>query len=189
MLRVIHIALAAACCCTALKAAAAEREPVYTYLGSIVSGGVSRIVYTDWNTMYRNRIVSGYFVNGGITLWVMSKWLMGDFTLQYRYNAYKSEGELHHLYGTINGRIGIPLGSVAILAPGVGIYIESPPANKKFNGGAGIRVPLAFLFNLTSDMKIFIEGSFMYGWYGRGDRGEKMSYGGSLGFIFKVGRI
>lgn len=185
----MKIVLAAACCCAPLGAAAAEREPVYTFVGLTVGGGMNKVVYTDWYNLYQDRTMSGYYVDSGVSFWVVSKWLMGDFTLQYRYNNFKAEGELHHLYCTISGRIGIPLGSVAILAPGVGIYIESPPANRKFNGGAGIRVPLAFLFNTTFDTKLFINGSFMYGWFGKGDSGEKMSYGVDLGFIFKVGRI
>jgi len=181
--------LSAALCCAPLGAAALEREPVYTYLGPVVGIGMNRLVYTDWQHLYREHVVTGYYINSGLSIWVISKWLLGDVTLQYRFNSYKDEGELHHLYCTISGRVGIPLGSVAILAPGVGIYIESPPANRKFNGGAGIRAPLAILFNTTFDTKLFIEGSFMYGWYGRGDKGEKMSYGADLGFIFKVGRI
>ncbi len=181
--------LAALICGAPQGAVAAERDPVYTFIGPVIGAGMNRIVYADWKGLYREQTLSGYSVDSGFSFWVVSKWLIGDVALCYRYNNFNAEGELHHLYCTITGRVGIPLGSVAILAPGIGIYIETPPANKMFNGGAGLRVPLAFLFNTTFDTKLFIEGSFMYGWYGKGDSGEKMSYGVDLGFIFKVGRI
>jgi hypothetical protein len=186
---VVKIVCAIVCCCVLLGATAAQRDLVYTYIGPVAGAGMNRVVYSDWNNLYGKKIISGYYTGGGVSFWVMSKWLIGDFTLQYRYNKYDNERVLHHLYFTMSGRVGIPLGSVAILAPGVGIYIDTPPSNRKFNGGAGLRVPLAVMFNTTFDTKLYLEGSFLYGWYGMGDKSEKLSYGVNLGFIIKVGRI
>jgi len=175
--------------CVPLRALAEERELVYTFIGPVVGCGLNRVVYSDWNNLYSNKKISGYFIHSGVSIWVVSKWLIGDFSIQYMFNNFGSEGELHHLYYTISGRIGVNMGTVAIFAPGVGLYFESPPSNRKYLGGAGFRIPIAFLFNTTFDTKFFIDGSVMYGWYGMGDRSTKFFYGINLGFIIKVGRI
>jgi hypothetical protein len=183
------IVFAAVCLCLPLRALAEERDLVYTFIGPAISSGLSNVVYSDWNNLYSKKKFSGYFVHSGASLWVISKWLIGDFSIQYMFNNFGKEGEIHHLFYTISGRIGVNMGTVAIFAPGVGLYFESPPSNRKYLGGAGFRVPVAFLFNTTFDTKLFLEGSVMYGWFGMGDKSMKFFYGVSLGFIFKVGRI
>lgn len=189
MSKLVKILIAAVCICLPLRALAEERDLVYTFIGPVIGGGMNKVVYTDWNNLYHKKNFSGNFIHSGASIWVVSKWLIGDFSIQYMYNKFSREGELHHLYYTISGRIGVNMGSVGIFAPGVGLYFESPPSNKKYLGGAGFRIPVAFLFNTTFDTKFFFEGSVMYGWFGRGDKSTKFFYGMNLGFIFKVGRI
>ncbi|OHD64023.1 MAG: hypothetical protein A2176_05360 [Spirochaetes bacterium RBG_13_51_14] len=184
----VKIIIAAACICLPLRAAAVDRELVYTYIGPVMSGGFNNIEYRDWFDFYTGtKKISGYFLGGGASIWVMSKWLIGDFSIQCQYN--QNERTLHHLYYTVSGRVGIQMGTVAIFAPGIGLYFETPPSNRKYNGGAGIRAPLAVLFNTTFDTKLFLEGSVMYGWYGIGEKSTKLFYGINAGFVFKVGRI
>ncbi len=183
------ILFAALCIIVPIRAVAAERDLIYTYLGPIVGAGFSQLNYSDWTTFYSEKKYPGYYINAGASIWVVSKWLAGDFSLQYMYNNFGGFGIVHNMYMTMSGRICVRMGTVGIFAPGVGMYAETPPSNREFRGSAGLRVPIAFLFNTTYDTMLFIDGSFMYGWYGMGDRSTKMFYGLSLGFIFKIGRI
>jgi hypothetical protein len=185
----VKLIFAVACLCIPLHVYAEDRDLIYTYLGPVGGAGFSNLTYSDWNNNYGKSKYSGYYATGGIALWVISKWLIGDFSVQYMYNNFKSVGIVQNLYYTMSGRIGIRMGTVGIFSPGIGMYFESPPSNRKFRGSAGLRAPLAFLFNTTYDSLLFLEGSFMYGWYGMGDRSTKMFYGLTLGFIYKVGRI
>ena len=185
----VKILFAALCIILPVRAVAEERDLIYTYLGPVVGGGFNNLSYSDYRNFYGKDTYSGYYANAGLSIWVVAKWLTGDFSAQYMYSNYKGMGIVHNMYFTISGRIAIQMGNVGIFAPGIGLYVETPPTNRKFRGSAGLRAPLAFLFNTTFDTKLFIDGSFMYGWYGMGDRSTKMGYGVSLGFIFKVGRI
>lgn len=189
MSKLVKILFAAVCLCLPLRALAQERDLVYTFIGPVIGVGMNKVVYKDWKTLYNKNKYSGYFIHSGASLWVFSKWLAGDFSVQYMFNDFGKEGELHHLYYTISGRIGVNMGSLGIFAPGVGLYFESPPSNRKYLGGAGFRIPIAFLFNTTFDTKFFFEGSVMYGWFGMGNESTKFFYGINMGFIFKVGRI
>ena len=93
------------------------------------------------------------------------------------------------MYFTMAARIGIRMGNVGAFAPGIGLYFDTPPSNRKYRGGAGLRAPIGFIFDTTPDSKLFVEGSVMYGSYGMGEKSTKLSFGGSFGMIFKVGRI
>jgi hypothetical protein len=181
------IIIAAALLCMPLSAFAAERELIYTYVGPVAGAGMNRITYQDWFYYTNKKNIKGMYLNGGVSLWVISKWLIGDFSIQYMYN--RNERDLQHLFYTLSGRLGVRLGTVAIFTPGVGLYFESPPSNRKYLGGAGLRAPIGFLFNTTYDTKLFLEGAVMYGWYGMGEKSVKLSYGINLGFIFKVGNM
>lgn len=184
----VKIIIAAACACVPLGAAAQERELVYTFIGPVAGAGMNSITHHDWFDFYTGtKKYTGTYASAGLSLWVVSKWLIGDFTVQYMYS--RNEAVLQHLYYTLTGRVGIRMGNVALFAPGIGLYFESPPSNRKYKGGAGGRVPVAFLFNTTFDTKLLLDASVMYGWYGIGDRSTKFFYGITLGFIFKVGRI
>ncbi len=185
----VKILFAALCIIAPLRAVAEERDLIFTFLGPVAGGGFNHLTYADWRNFYTKDKSSGSYANAGLSVWVVSKWLIGDFSAQYMYNNFKGMGIVHNMYFTISGRIGIRMGSVGVFAPGIGMYVETPPTNRKFRGSTGLRAPLAFLFNTTFDTILFIDGSFMYGWYGMGDRSTKMFYGVSLGFIFKVGRI
>ncbi len=189
MLKLVTILFAALCVIVPAGAVAAERELIYTYLGPVGGAGFNHLTYSDGRNFYTKDKYSGYYANAGLSLWVVSKWLIGDVTAQYLYSNFRSMGIVHNAYFTISGRICVRMGSVGIFAPGAGLYVETPPTNRKFRGSAGLRVPLAFMFNTTFDTMLFIDGSFMYGWYGMGDRSTTMFYGVSLEFIFKVGRI
>ncbi len=172
---------------TAGESRGQERELVYTFVGPVGGGGFQRVTTRDWQNIYRSEKSAGNYYHGGFSLWVVSRWLIGDFSVQYAYNEYRKP--LHHCYVTISGKAAFTVKQIVTFAPGIGLYFESPPSNRGFRGGAGVRAPLAVLFHTTFDTRLFIEGSFTYGWLGIGDRSTKMSYGANLGFIIKVGRI
>ncbi len=187
MARFLKTILVALCIAAPPGAIAAERDLVYTFIGPVAGGGMSHTVTSDWRNLYGKEKESGVYFHGGCSLWVISRWFIGDFTIQYAHNRYQRP--LQNLFYTISGKVAINLKNVVTIAPGIGLYFESPPSNRGFRGGAGIRTPLAVLFTTTFDTRLFIEGSFMYGWLGVGDRTTRLSYGANLGFIFKVGRI
>ncbi|MBN2079424.1 MAG: hypothetical protein JW838_10695 [Spirochaetes bacterium] len=178
------IVLVAATCGESL---AQERDLVYTFIGPVAGGGFQHVTTRDWRNVYQKQSSAGNYYHGGCSIWVISRWLIGDFSVQYANNRY--ERPLQHLYFTISGKAAFTVKRIVTFAPGIGFYFELPPSNRGFRGGAGVRTPLAILFHTTFDTRLFIEGSFMYGWLGMGDRSTKLSYGANLGFIFKVGRI
>jgi hypothetical protein len=110
------------------------------------------------------------------TFWMVAKWLIGDFSIQYIYN--QNERQLHHLYFTMAGRLGVKMGNVGTFAPGSGFYFDTPPSNRKYRGGGGLRAPIGFLFNTTFDSRFFVEGNVIYGSYGMGEKSTKLSFGG-----------
>ena len=180
--------IAAAWLSVSLQAYAAERELIYTYAGVIGGAGFNRITYNDWFYVYSGtKKISGHYFSGGAVLYLVSKYLIGDIGIQYMYN--RNDSTLQHLFFTVSGKFGYTFAELFTIATGPGMYLEAPVSGGKFKGGAGVRVPLAFMFNTNFDSRIFIEGSFMYGWYGMGEKSTKMSYGLNLGFIYKVGRI
>jgi hypothetical protein len=166
---------------------AQQRDLVYTYIGPVGGGGFQHVTTREWRNFYLGEKSAGHYYHGGVSLWVASRWINGDCSLQYAYNHYQRP--LHHLYVTLSGRAAITVKQIVTFAPGIGLYFETPPSNRGFRGGAGVRAPLAVLFHTTFDTRLFVEGSFMYGWLGIGDRSTKLSYGANLGFIVKVGRI
>lgn len=188
MPNVARILIAIACLCVPVGALAEERELIYTYVGPVASGGANYIRQTVWNGLFNEtKKISGYHVTGGAAIWLISKWLIGDFSIQYIYN--QNDRQLHHMYFTMAARLGVRMGNVGAFAPGVGLYFDMPPSNLHYHGGAGLRAPIGFIFDTTPDSKFLIEGSVMYGSCGLGEKSTKLAFGGTLGMIFKVGRI
>lgn len=188
MPKYIKIIFTASALFVSLQAHAADRELIYTYVGATGGAGFNRIVYNDWFYFYTGtKKISGNYFSGGAVLYLVSKYLIGDISIQYMHN--RGNNSTGNLFFTISGKFGYTFAELFTIAFGPGMFLEAPVSGGKYKGGVGARIPLAFMFNTSFDSRIFIEGSFMYGWYGMGEHSTKMSYGLSMGFIYKVGRI
>jgi hypothetical protein len=185
------------CLFFSLRASAAERQLIFTYIGPVVGAGMNYVHYVErwsWDNFFsRNKnYASGYFLNGGITIHLMGRFsynfeYIGDFSIQCMNNWNKKQ--IMHMYYTASVKFGFTFAEIISLAPGIGLYLETPPANRTYKGGGGVRVPLALFITTPLESKFYVEASFMYGWYGLGQKSSKIFFGISLGYISKVGKI
>ncbi len=169
-----------------------RRELIYTFIGPSGSFGYNIISYRDWfnsPTPYSGtKPVKGIYFSGGAVLSVFGQRFIGDFTVQFMYN---SGGGLsvYHLYYSSSARYNFRVSDFIHIAPGAGLYLETPPSNREYQGSAGVLIPIGFYFNTTFDTKLFADFSFRYGIFGLGEDSRRLAFGITLGFIFKVGRI
>ncbi len=161
----------------------------YTYMGPVVSGGMHSITYNDWmNDSQGSEDISGKYVSGGLLFTIFIKNLAGDFRMQYHYNMNDNE-TLQHLYLAAAGRFVLKLNTQFALSSGPGIYFDSPPSTGGYDGSPGFWLPFGMVLNLGFDTKLVFDLIGKYGIYGKGEDSTKLSYGASLGIIFKVGRL
>lgn len=166
-----------------------ERDLIYTFVGPVAGFGYNMITYSDWfDTRQETKEINGICFSGGAILTIFAKYFIGDFSLQFMYNT-GGGLTLYHLYYTCSARYHFKLNEYFSIAPGGGIFLETPPSNEDYGGSAGLIVPVAVYFNTSFDTKIFCDLSFRYGIFGLGDEGTRMNIGITIGFLLKVGRI
>jgi hypothetical protein len=164
-------------------------ELYYTYLGLIVSGGINSITYNDWiNNSEGSEDISGSYLSGGFLFNIYIKNIAGDFRLQYHYNMNDNE-TLQHLYLAIAGRYVYKINTKISLSSGPGLYFDSPPSTGGYDGSPGFWLPLGMVLNLGFDTKLVFDIIGKYGSYGKGEDSTKLSYGASVGIMYKVGRL
>ena len=167
----------------------AERDIIYTFVGPMASVGYNHVVYKDWfDTQQGTKKPAGLFISGGCYLAIYAKYFMGDFSIQYVYNALTGIQLLHLQYAT-TARGNIRVSNLIYFTPGLGIYLESPPSNRAYRGSGGLLVAVGCTLETTHDTKLFVDLVTRYGYFGLGEGSTKISYGLNIGFIFKVGRI
>ncbi len=166
-----------------------DRDLIFTYIGPSVSGGFNHIEHSDWFFISRStRKYGGYFLSGGVLLAVYGKFLAGDFNLHFTHNQ-NDMFPLYHLTFAMSGRGVVPIGRVIEFTPGIGLYLETPPSNEKYNSGGGGHLPVGFTVKTSFDTKLIFDAYVRYGFFGLGEESKKFSYGIQLGFLFKIGRI
>ncbi|MFC1668765.1 hypothetical protein ACFL20_00110 [Spirochaetota bacterium] len=180
-----------------------SKQLYYTYVGPVIGGGFNNIWYTDWfseSSSRQEKKLFGYYVSTGAMFNIFINFLVGDFRIQYLYSS-NDDHTLHHLLFSMAGKYLYRINDIFSLTAGLGFYFESPPSNKDFNSAGGLHVPLGCVVDTTFDTKLVIDFICQFGYYGLGYKsgiasiGEKdqnslkVSYGISVGFIFKVGRI
>lgn len=164
-------------------------ELYYTYFGLIINGGMNSIRYNDWiNNSQGSEDISGSYLSGGLIFNIYTNNIAGDFRLQYHYNMNDNEN-LQHLYIAIAGRYLYQINTKIILSSGPGLYYDSPPSTGGYDGSPGFWLPLGMVLNLGFDTKLVFDIIGAYGTYGKGEDSTKLSYGASLGIMFKVGRL
>ncbi len=184
------------------KEAKERAARISTYIGPVAGIENTNVSFKDWGYIstqsYNNR---GMLYAGGARLMIAGiHYFAGDFSIQY---AFSPAPNIHrHLLFTIMARVAVPLGEIAYLTvPGVGLYFETPPSSdRRYLGGAGFAGCLGVGFHVTREQEregktygtptiLFIEGYARYGWYRRGCESSRISYGGSVGFLVKVGTL
>lgn len=165
-----------------------QRDLIHTYLGPVVDGGYNRIAYRDWFVTHTGiKSIQGFYAGGGALLGIYARYLGGELVLGFHYN--KNDAPLWHMAYSLMGKAVIPIGETFNFTMGLGLYFETPPANRSYQGGAGFKGSLGTIINTSFDTKLIIDGYARYGWYELGEGSTKISAGISLGFIFKVGRL
>ena len=178
---------------TDIRAQSAETETglYFTYIGPIVGGGINQITYSDWIDNKRDtQEVSGNYYSSGLILDIFVNNIVGEFTLQYIYNSSGGEPDIsvQHLLYTASGKYSFNFGAIA-LAHGLGLYMETPPSDKKYDGGSGFSASLGIFYTINMDIKLLFDITGRYGSFGMGEDSSKISYGAKFGLVYSIGRI
>lgn len=183
------LSAAAATISPSLVAQDQGRELFYTYMGPVAGIGFNRITAKDWySDRTGSKKITGTYYTGGAVFKVVVKNLEGDFTLQYLYNS-NSDETLQHAYYSLAARYLLGLTPVISLSAGAGLYFDSPPSNRKYDGSTGFIIPVGMIYTYSFDTRLFVDLKGSYGSYGTGENSVKFSYGISMGALFKVGRL
>ncbi|HOS39801.1 MAG TPA: hypothetical protein PLG31_08715 [Spirochaetota bacterium] len=164
----------------------------YTFAGLIGEGGSNHIVYSDWVTDKWETIeYNGSYGGGGLVLALYADHLIGEFSLQYISSANAGTPDVSASYtmATALGKFAWFFFDVVGVAGGVGMYLEIPPFKKDYTGGAGFAGSIGLVFNLGTDVKIFVDGIARTGRFGFGEESTITSFGGRIGVMYNVGRL
>lgn len=164
------------------------REFIHTFLGPAIEGGYNRVAYREWRvTSMTTQTLQGFFGGGGVIMGLYAGYLGGEFIIAFHYNMMNPA--LWHMGYSLMGKGLIPIGTSFNVTIGLGLYLESPPANRSYKGGAGFKGSLGTIIHTSYDTRLVIDGYARYGWYDLGEDSRKISAGFSVGFLFKVGRL
>jgi len=165
------------------------RDLIFTYIGPVAGYGFNRVTYKDWFSAYQGvKKFPGQYYTAGLTFNVYAKYFAGDFAFSFMNNK-NDKYPIRNMFISSNARVLISLGETFFIAPGGGIYFETPPASRKYNGSAGIQGSAALGINATFNTKLYADVHVRYGSFGLGRDSTKLSYGISAGFVYKVGRM
>jgi len=173
----------------------------YTFIGPVAGFGHNHLKYYDWNTtdnLYESNKINGFYFNGGCAINIFVHNFVGDFRIEYLYNMNDGTHQVHNMLFSVLGKYMWDLTELFSMGTGLGIYFETPPSNVSYNGSGGAQIPLSFMFKTTFDTRLIVDLLCRYGYYGYNDdsartsiseNSSKLSYGITIGFLFKVGRI
>ncbi|HNU92714.1 MAG TPA: hypothetical protein PKO25_12655 [Spirochaetota bacterium] len=173
------------------RPALAQQELFFTYIGATLGGGTASIDYNEWVVDERkSQNASGVYFSGGLLLDVVVRDIIGEFTMQ-AINTGASEdtvASLRLLY-SVTGKYAFRLSDSFFLCPGIGLYLESGPSDKSYQGGAGLSASAGLGWVFSRDWILLFDLVGRYGSYGLGEESTIMSYGASLGVVYKIGRL
>lgn len=162
----------------------------YNYVGITIGGGINQIEYNDWFIDKRDtKKISGAYYSGGFIFDIFVRNFVGEFTLQYVYNSNDEDTSVQHVLLTTVGKYTFNLSHAFAVAPGLGLYIETPPSDIEYNGGGGFLATLGAIFNIDKDYKIIFDLIGTYGYFGMGEESTKISYGTKIGIVYNIGRL
>lgn len=169
----------------------AQQELFFTYIGATAGGGTASIDYREWVVNERkSKSESGAYFSGGLLLDVIVRDIIGEFTLQL-INTGASEDTVasFRLLYSVTGKYAFRLNENFFVCPGLGLYLESGPSDKDYEGGAGLAATAGLGWLFARDWILFFDLVGRYGSYGLGEESTIISYGASLGVVYKIGRL
>jgi len=177
------------------------QELFFTYLGPIISAGYTSANYSDWKDTQRETLSeTGLAFSGGAVIDVIARDVMGEFSLQFMNNTGGDTAVAHLLFSGAAKYIH-HINPDTFLAGGLGIYYESPPATRDFDGGGGLAAIAGLGYLFSHDWYLIADITARYGSLGMGDHDSrdflflkvpestKLFLGISLAVIYKVGRL
>lgn len=205
-LRGMTIILLLFLCFASLSLSAQEiKEPrkvlFYTYVGPVAGFGYNHIRYKSWDTTLNEHVSvneSGIQTTAGAMFNVFINNIIGDFRVEYIYNHNGGSHVVQHLFWSVFGKYRWQLTDIFAITTGGGIYFETPPSNLSYSGTAGLQIPLGVIINTSFETRLVIDLVGRFGLYGYDDaigkieiseNSYKASYGITVAFLFKVGRL
>lgn len=168
------------------------QESYFTYAGGVVGGGLNHIEYKDWfEDERKTKQVRGGFLNCGLLLNIYIRYLVGEISMHYIYNSNDSSPDIsvsHLIYNAI-GKYAYELDKKILLTSGLGLYLETPPSNIGYDGGAGFILTLGSIYRYNWDWNIIFDLKGRYGSFGIGEDSTKFSWGIDLGLVKRIGKI
>ena len=167
-------------------------ELYFTYVGTIIEGGLNKIEYSDWFVDRREtKNYSGSFYSGGLLIDIFIKRIIGEFSIQYIYNKNSGTPDIsiqHMIYNAL-GKYSYTLREDIFLTSGVGLYLETPPADRGYDSGGGFLITMGTIYCLNREWNFIFDLMVRYGLFGMGEESTKFSSGIKFGLVYKVGRV
>lgn len=178
---------------TASAQQAASEQLIYTYIGvTCISGLNNRVHYHDWIVDHRESANdSGFYYGGGPVLDVFVRYFIGEFSIQFINNSgYKNKKlSVAHMLYTASGKFAYNIGKIFFITAGAGLFLESEPANKDYNGGGGVNFSTGVGFNVAREMRLLFDITGRYGTFGIGENATKLSFGLALSAVYRIGKL
>ncbi|MBP8083008.1 MAG: hypothetical protein KAZ87_07380 [Spirochaetes bacterium] len=168
----------------------------WCYAGGGISFSMGKISYNDFinktnpdESGYEEENVSFRTLSPFLFTQLYGKLFMGEFTIGMDYEK-ASNSSLSHFNTafTASVRYCRNLNDNVILFAGPGVYLETYPSSKKYDGG-GIMLSAGAAFNATETLRIFSIIAATYGYYGVGDESKKIGFRFSAGAGKRVGKF
>ncbi len=169
----------------------AQQELFFTYIGAVLGGGTASIDYNEWVVDHReSKSATGTWFSGGMLLDVVVRDIIGEFSMQ-AVNTGASEDTVasFRLMYSVSGKYAFRLNESFFLCPGLGLYLETGPSNKDYDGGAGLAATAGLGWMFYRDWILLFDIIGRYGSYGLGEEATMLSYGINLGVVYKIGRL
>lgn len=169
-----------------------SQEFFFTYLGATLGGGASKVQYSDWVDDERETFnETGFYYSGGPILNIFVRSFVGEFSMQYINDAIQGEGDVsvQHLLFTAIGKYAYRFTETVSLTAGAGLYIETGPSDNRYDGGGGGEVCIGAAVSLKQEWMLLFDINGRYGYFGKGEDATKLSYGLSVGALYRVGRL
>lgn len=168
----------------------------WCYAGGGMSFSMGKIIYNDFVNRpnsavsgYEENIVSFKTFSPFLFTQLYGRLFMGEFTIGMDYEK-ASNSSLSHFNTafTASARYCYNLNDKIILFAGPGVYLETYPSSKKYDGG-GIMLSAGAAFDVTETLRIFSIIAATYGYYGVGDDSKKIGFRFSAGAGKRVGKF
>lgn len=168
----------------------------WCYLGAGISYSMGSISYTGFDNN-SNTLLSGYkdstvkysAYSPFIFTQLYGKTFMGEITAGLDFEK-ASESFLSHYNASFSAsvRYKYTLSENLQIYAGPGIYLETYPSSKSYDGG-GVMLSIGSAVDMTESIRIFSNIAATYGYYGVGDDSKKIGFRFTLGAGTKVGKF